>query len=181
MQTRCISRKCEDLQRCDGNHLCRPAAMLEPGICETQRQRQGFPKAEESPQEHTTLSQLEVPLCISNTTNSPQVAPFKCDADDLQGRDALYLQTKRRQNERRYSQRYASFPNQLSCLQEDIKEQRARRNRESAKRSRLKSKLHFCHMEITYGRLKRENMALRLRVAKILQEVQTSDLSSMEK
>lgn len=44
---------------------------------------------------------------------------------------------------------------------EDIKKQRARRNRESARRSRVKSKLHFQKMEDTYVRLRDENHALK--------------------
>lgn len=49
---------------------------------------------------------------------------------------------------------------QPECVKERLKRERAWRNRESAKRSRLRSKLHFQTMEETVTRLRRENCVL---------------------
>lgn len=50
----------------------------------------------------------------------------------------------------------------------DKKEMRARRNRESARRSRMKSKQHFQRLEQTFVLMKRENRALLVIIEKLL-------------
>jgi hypothetical protein len=57
---------------------------------------------------------------------------------------------------------------------EDIKLQRAQRNRESAKRSRLKSKLLHQKMTETYDRLKDENRALKDLVERLVEDCRSA-------
>jgi Basic region leucine zipper len=57
---------------------------------------------------------------------------------------------------------------------EDVKLQRAQRNRESAKRSRLKSKLLHQKMTATYDRLRDENRALKGLVEKLVEECRSA-------
>jgi hypothetical protein len=57
---------------------------------------------------------------------------------------------------------------------EDVKLQRAQRNRESAKRSRLKSKLLHQKMTATYDRLRDENRALKGLVERLVEECRSA-------
>jgi hypothetical protein len=64
---------------------------------------------------------------------------------------------------------------------EEVKAQRARRNRESAKRSRLKTKLMHQVMSETFERLKDENRALREVVDNLLANCKTAPPDVQEK
>lgn len=73
----------------------------------------------------------------------------------------------------------ASHINKLSS--EDIKSQRAKRNRESAKRSRLKTKLMHQAMSETFERLQDENRALRAVIDKLLSSSETAPREVQER
>jgi hypothetical protein len=85
-----------------------------------------------------------------------------------------------------FSDMFSSRIHQYGCKDtgtkgEDIKLQRAQRNRESAKRSRLKSKLLHQKMTETYDRLKDENRALKVLVEKLVEDCRSAPREVQDK
>jgi hypothetical protein len=64
---------------------------------------------------------------------------------------------------------------------EEIKSQRAKRNRESAKRSRMKTKLMHQAMTETFDRLQEENRALRAVIDKLVASAESISVDGQEK